>query len=63
MRLGPTVDAPWPASLSDPTTGWAQLRWSQRISPGALKPTVQPLAQAVPVTSGAPYPIVTRPAP
>lgn len=49
MRLGPSAEAPWPAELSDPRTGWSALRWAQRIDPGLLKPAAEPLAFAHPV--------------
>lgn len=38
----------WPARLSDPATGWSQLRWAQRIDPRRLKPTAETLALARP---------------
>lgn len=38
----------WPPRLSDPATGWAQLRWAQRIDPKLLKPTTETLALATP---------------
>ena len=39
----------WPIDLSDPTYGWSQLQWAQRIDPERLKPTAEVLATAVPV--------------
>ena len=39
----------WPSDLSDPTFGWSQLQWVQRIDPERLKPTAEVLATAVPV--------------
>lgn len=38
----------WPARLSDPSTGWSQLRWAQRIDSARLKPTTEVLAFARP---------------
>jgi hypothetical protein len=38
----------WPPRLSDPRTGWSQLRWAQRIDPKRLKPTAEVLAIAQP---------------
>ncbi len=38
----------WPARLSNPATGWSQLRWAQRIDPRRLKPTAEVLAVARP---------------
>lgn len=48
LRLLPTPEsgAWWPPELSDPKTGWSQLRWAQRIDPGLLKPTAEVLATA-----------------
>lgn len=34
----------WPERLSDPRSGWSQLRWAQRIDPRTLKPTADVLA-------------------
>src|SRR5262249_3534842 len=38
----------WPPKLSDPGTGWSQLRWSQKIDRHTLKPTTEGLALARP---------------
>ncbi|MCC6659405.1 MAG: hypothetical protein IT437_00830 [Phycisphaerales bacterium] len=43
----------WPAGLTDPQTGWSQLRWAQRIDPRTVKPTAEVLAWAVPVSGAA----------
>lgn len=50
LRLAETeIDGSWwPARLSDPATGWSQLRWAQRIDPAWLKPTTEVLATARP---------------
>ncbi len=59
MRLGRSAEAPWPAELSDPRTGWSALRWAQRIDPGLLKPAAEPLAFARPLSSSEErYPLV-----
>jgi len=42
----------WQSRLSDPATGWSQLRWAQRIDPGVVKPTAEVLALASPVSQG-----------
>ena len=42
----------WPDHLSDPRTGWSQLRWAQRIDPDRLKPTAEVFAFAVPASTG-----------
>ena len=39
----------WPIDLSDPTYGWSQLQWVQRIDPERLKPTAEVLANVVSV--------------
>ena len=55
MRLadvGEDLDAGtegWPIDLSDPSFGWSQLQWVQRIDPERLKPTAEVLATAVPI--------------
>lgn len=49
----------WPERLADPATGWALLRWAQRIEPDQIKPTAEVLASAVPsVTDDDPAPLV-----
>ena len=42
----------WQSRLSDPRTGWSQLRWAQRIDRAVLKPTADVLAVAAPVSGG-----------
>ncbi|RMD65482.1 MAG: hypothetical protein D6824_02605 [Planctomycetota bacterium] len=49
LQLGDSPEQPWPAQLSDPSLGWTQLRYAQRIEPAALKPAATPLALAAPV--------------
>lgn len=44
LRLG--RDGSWPGDLSDPATGWSQLRWAQRIERRWLKPTAMTLVEA-----------------
>ena len=39
----------WPEDLTDPTFGWSQLQWVQRIDRERIKPTAEILAEAVPV--------------
>lgn len=50
LRLASTQEngSWWPARLSDPRSGWSQLRWAQRIDPARLKPTTEVLAYARP---------------
>ncbi|MFN7020252.1 MAG: hypothetical protein ACK4WH_02850 [Phycisphaerales bacterium] len=54
LRLAesPTDGSWWPQRLSDPATGWSQLRWAQRIDRRALKPTTEVLAVARPALAG-----------
>lgn len=52
LRLGDTVETPWPETLSDPNTGWSVLRWAQKLEPASLKPTAETLALAAPVIAG-----------
>ncbi len=51
LRLSPepTDGSWWPERLTDPDTGWSQLKFAQRIDPRTLKPTAQTLAMAQPV--------------
>lgn len=51
LRLGEKADQGWPSALSDPDLGWTKLWWAQSISPGALKPTAETLAYALPEMS------------
>lgn len=49
----------WPPRLSDPATGWSQLRFAQRIEQSGLKPTTEVLATAAPAAGdGAGAPLV-----
>lgn len=50
LEMGDTPAEPWPAMLSDPRTGWAGLRYAQRIDPSIVKPTAEVLALAAPVS-------------
>lgn len=52
----------WPQMLADPRTGWASLRWAQRIAPDILKPTAEVLATARPeaVSDAAPLVVSMR---
>ncbi len=67
LRLGGALDAdPWPAALSTFETGWAQLRWAQRIEPSLVKPTAETLATVRFETAGAadrehrPFPLLLQ---
>ncbi len=42
----------WPASLSDPASGWSTLRFAQRLDRASLKPAAEVLAVGVPVSVG-----------
>jgi len=50
LELGETPAEGWPRMLSDPATGWSQLRYAQRIDASILKPTAEVLAVAAPVS-------------
>jgi len=54
LRLGDRQEdgSFWPASISDPRSGWSRLRWAQRLDPGLLKPAAEVLAMAEPVDGG-----------
>lgn len=58
LQMSDAPDAPWPAELSDPNTGWSALHWAQRIEPEALKPATEALALARPVHSTVEYPLL-----
>ena len=49
LRLVVGEEAGWPEALADPSYGWSQLQWVQRIEPERLKPTAEILAEVVPV--------------
>lgn len=51
LELGDTPEEGWPERLSDPTTGWSQLHYAQRIERDSIKPTAEVLAMAAPVSS------------
>ncbi len=48
FRLGESGRAQWPDWLSDPSTGWSRLWWSQKIEPDRIKPTAETLAMLKP---------------
>jgi hypothetical protein len=51
LELGETPTEGWPEKLSEPATGWSQLKYAQRIDPAAVKPTAEVLATVAPVSS------------
>lgn len=53
LVMSDTSPSGWLESLSEPDTGWSVLRWSLRIDPGAIKPTADVLASAVPLSATA----------
>ena len=53
-------DRGWPEELRDPAVGWSQLSWAQRIDPGRLKPTAEPLARTVDAVEGSPLPLLVH---
>ena len=50
----------WPRELSDPAFGWSRLQWAQRIEPGQLKPTAQPLAVTTTLSGETEHPLVVH---
>lgn len=54
LRIGEALDGgegDFPPRLSDPATGWNQLRYAQRIDPESLKPAAEALALAAPLSA------------
>ena len=49
LRLVVGEASGWPEALTDPSYGWSQLQWVQRIDAERLKPTAEILAEVVPV--------------
>jgi uncharacterized membrane protein len=47
----------WPQELSDPSYGWSQLYYAQRIEPERLKPTAEVLARTVAPIDGSHLPL------
>lgn len=59
LELADESEGGWPERLTDPDTGWAMLRWAQKIDPNTVKPTAEVLASVLPANSGGdPTPIV-----
>lgn len=59
LELADESEGGWPERLTDPNTGWALLRWAQKIDPASVKPTSEILASAIPADSGdEPTPLV-----
>jgi len=50
----------WPVELADPSYGWSQLYWAQRLAPNRLKPTAEPLAETVQQFNGQQLPLVVH---
>ncbi|MFK7959239.1 MAG: hypothetical protein AB8G96_01835 [Phycisphaerales bacterium] len=48
----------WPEALIDPSTGWSQLYYAQRIGLDQMKPTAEALATTVQTFDGAPLPLL-----
>lgn len=53
LRLADDRRGTWPASLTDPGSGWASFRFAQRIPMARLKPAAEPLAYALPLSESA----------
>lgn len=58
LRIADDPKEPFPAELRDSASQWAMLEWAQRISPSALKPTAEVLAESVQQVEGSPAPLV-----
>jgi hypothetical protein len=50
----------WPDALTDPSFGWSQLQFAQRIEPARLKPTAEALAQTTLPLAGDYLPLVVH---
>ena len=50
----------WPPRLSDPATGWSQIRWAQRIVDARMKPTTEVFALGVPISASRSDPSAAR---
>jgi len=42
----------WPGEVSDPSSGWSQLRWAERIDADRIKPGAEVVARALAVGDG-----------
>ena len=60
LRLADDGVETWPAVLADPSSGWAKLRWAQRLEPGRLKPTAEVLAETLSEFHGVHLPLVVQ---
>ena len=58
LELADDAQGGWPERLSDPDTGWSQLRWAQNIDPNQIKPTAEILASARTGSAADPTPLV-----
>jgi uncharacterized membrane protein len=58
MQLVSSAGPGWPAELRDPSFGWSQLFYAQKIEPGRLKPTAEVLARTVQPRNGDHLPLV-----
>jgi hypothetical protein len=47
LNLSTPDEIGWPRELSDPSYGWSQIRWAQRIERNQLKPTAEILAESI----------------
>jgi hypothetical protein len=58
LQLVSGSGAGWPIELSDPSFGWSQLQYAQRIEQGRLKPTAEVLAETTTPFAGSTLPLV-----
>jgi hypothetical protein len=60
MRIVTTRGIGWPEALSDPSYGWSEIHFAQRIEPARLKPTAEALAQTTFPIAGDYLPLVVH---
>lgn len=60
LRLTSGEEVGWPVELIDPSYGWSQLYYAQKIEPSMLKPTTEVLAETVQEFSSGPLPLVLK---
>jgi uncharacterized membrane protein len=60
LRLFSRGEAGWPQEVADPSYGWSQLHWAQRIEPGRLKPAAEVLATTNPAYGAEALPLVVQ---
>ncbi len=59
LQMAGDDGADWPLELVDPSYGWSQLHYAQRIEPEKLKPTAEVVAETAQIIDGKHLPLVT----